>query len=33
LRRFATAEALAHLERLVQDRRADRAGSGYVIPA
>jgi glyoxylase-like metal-dependent hydrolase (beta-lactamase superfamily II) len=30
LRRFATAEALAHLERLVADGRADRAGHGYV---
>jgi glyoxylase-like metal-dependent hydrolase (beta-lactamase superfamily II) len=33
LRRFATAEALAHLERLVHEGRAARAGSGYVIPA
>ena len=33
LRRFATAEALAHLERLVREGRAARAGSGYVIPA
>jgi glyoxylase-like metal-dependent hydrolase (beta-lactamase superfamily II) len=31
LRRFATAEALAHLERLVHEGRAARAGSGYVI--
>jgi glyoxylase-like metal-dependent hydrolase (beta-lactamase superfamily II) len=30
LRRFATAEALAHLERLVHDGRAARAGTGYV---
>ena len=30
LRRFATAEALAHLERLVQERRAERSGTGYV---
>ena len=30
LRRFATAEALAHLERLVRDGRAERAGSGYL---
>jgi glyoxylase-like metal-dependent hydrolase (beta-lactamase superfamily II) len=30
LRRFATAESLAHLERLVADGRAARAGSGYV---
>jgi glyoxylase-like metal-dependent hydrolase (beta-lactamase superfamily II) len=30
LRRFATAEALAHLERLVRDGRAERAGGGYV---
>ena len=30
LRRFATAEALAHLERLVHDGRAERAGRGYV---
>jgi glyoxylase-like metal-dependent hydrolase (beta-lactamase superfamily II) len=30
LRRFATAEALAHLERLVVLGRADRAGRGYV---
>jgi glyoxylase-like metal-dependent hydrolase (beta-lactamase superfamily II) len=30
LRRFATAESLAHLERLVADGRADRAGGGYV---
>ena len=33
LRRFATAEALAHLERLVREGRAERAGSGYVLPA
>ena len=30
LRRFATAEALAHLERLVREGRAERAGPGYV---
>ncbi|HEX7627235.1 MAG TPA: MBL fold metallo-hydrolase [Gaiellaceae bacterium] len=30
LRRFATAEALAHLERLVGEGRAERAGEGYV---
>jgi glyoxylase-like metal-dependent hydrolase (beta-lactamase superfamily II) len=30
LRRFATAESLAHLERLVRDGRAERAGGGYV---
>ncbi|HZP74311.1 MAG TPA: MBL fold metallo-hydrolase [Gaiellaceae bacterium] len=30
LRRFATAEALAHLERLVGDGRAVRADGGYV---
>jgi glyoxylase-like metal-dependent hydrolase (beta-lactamase superfamily II) len=30
LRRFATAEALAHLERLVFDGRAGRADGGYV---
>ena len=30
LRRFATAEALAHLERLVYDGRAERVGAGYV---
>jgi glyoxylase-like metal-dependent hydrolase (beta-lactamase superfamily II) len=30
LRRFATAESLAHLERLVQEGRARRAGLGYV---
>jgi glyoxylase-like metal-dependent hydrolase (beta-lactamase superfamily II) len=30
LRRFATAEALAHLERLVRDGRAERAEGGYV---
>jgi glyoxylase-like metal-dependent hydrolase (beta-lactamase superfamily II) len=32
LRRFATAEALAHLERLVREDRAARIGSGYVSP-
>jgi glyoxylase-like metal-dependent hydrolase (beta-lactamase superfamily II) len=30
LRRFATAEALAHLERLVHDGRAERVGEAYV---
>src|SRR3954454_283579 len=30
LRRFATAEALAHLERLVRDGRASRGEGGYV---
>ena len=30
LRRFATAESLAHLEVLVHEGRADRAGLGYV---
>jgi glyoxylase-like metal-dependent hydrolase (beta-lactamase superfamily II) len=30
LRRFATAESLAHLERLVRDGRAARADGGYV---
>jgi glyoxylase-like metal-dependent hydrolase (beta-lactamase superfamily II) len=30
LRRFATAESLAHLERLVRDGRAERADGGYV---
>jgi glyoxylase-like metal-dependent hydrolase (beta-lactamase superfamily II) len=30
LRRFATAEALAHLERLVHEGRAERVGEGYV---
>ena len=30
LRRFATAESLAHLERLVRDGRAERAAGGYV---
>lgn len=30
LRRFATAESLAHLERLVREGRADRADGGYV---
>jgi glyoxylase-like metal-dependent hydrolase (beta-lactamase superfamily II) len=33
LRRFATAESLAHLERLVREGRASRAGSGYVRAA
>jgi len=33
LRRFATAEALAHLERLVHEGRAARMGSRYVVPA
>jgi glyoxylase-like metal-dependent hydrolase (beta-lactamase superfamily II) len=33
LRRFATAEALAHLERLVFAGRAERAGAGYVRPS
>ncbi len=33
LRRFATAEALAHLERLVHEDRAARVGLGYVTPA
>jgi glyoxylase-like metal-dependent hydrolase (beta-lactamase superfamily II) len=33
LRRFATAEALAHLERLVHEDRAERAGAGYVARA
>ena len=33
LRRFATAEALAHLERLVYDGRAARADGGYVASA
>jgi glyoxylase-like metal-dependent hydrolase (beta-lactamase superfamily II) len=33
LRRFATAEALAHLERLVHDGRAERAGLAYVRAA
>jgi glyoxylase-like metal-dependent hydrolase (beta-lactamase superfamily II) len=33
LRRFATAEALAHLERLVLEGRAERAGSAYVSAA
>jgi glyoxylase-like metal-dependent hydrolase (beta-lactamase superfamily II) len=32
LRRFATAEALAHLERLVLEGRASRAGLGYTKP-
>jgi glyoxylase-like metal-dependent hydrolase (beta-lactamase superfamily II) len=32
LRRFATAESLAHLERLVAERRAERADGGYVRP-
>jgi glyoxylase-like metal-dependent hydrolase (beta-lactamase superfamily II) len=30
LRRFATAEALAHLERLVGEGRAERSGRGYL---
>jgi glyoxylase-like metal-dependent hydrolase (beta-lactamase superfamily II) len=30
LRRFATAESLAHLERLVYDGRAKRAEGGYI---
>jgi glyoxylase-like metal-dependent hydrolase (beta-lactamase superfamily II) len=30
LRRFATAESLAHLERLVREGRATREGGGYV---
>jgi hypothetical protein len=30
-RRFATAETLAHLERLVLSGRAERVGAGYVI--
>jgi glyoxylase-like metal-dependent hydrolase (beta-lactamase superfamily II) len=30
LRRFALAESLAHLERLVREGRAERSGSGYV---
>jgi glyoxylase-like metal-dependent hydrolase (beta-lactamase superfamily II) len=33
LRRFATAESLAHLERLVHDGRAGRSGDGYVRAA
>ena len=33
LRRFATAESLAHLERLVHDGRASRSGDGYVRAA
>ena len=32
LRRFATAEALAHLERLVLEGRAARVGTAYVRP-
>jgi glyoxylase-like metal-dependent hydrolase (beta-lactamase superfamily II) len=32
LRRFATAETLAHLERLVREDRAAGVGSGYVVP-
>jgi glyoxylase-like metal-dependent hydrolase (beta-lactamase superfamily II) len=32
LRRFATAEALAHLERLVREGRAERSGVAYVRP-
>jgi glyoxylase-like metal-dependent hydrolase (beta-lactamase superfamily II) len=31
LRRFATAESLAHLERLVHEGRAERAGLAYVM--
>ena len=30
LRRFATAESLAHLERLVRDGRAERVEAGYL---
>ena len=33
LRRFATAEALAHLERLVREGRAARVEAGYARPA
>jgi glyoxylase-like metal-dependent hydrolase (beta-lactamase superfamily II) len=33
LRRFATAESLAHLERLVLEGRARRSGDGYVRAA
>jgi glyoxylase-like metal-dependent hydrolase (beta-lactamase superfamily II) len=33
LRRFATAESLAHLERLVREGRAARAGTAYVKAA
>jgi glyoxylase-like metal-dependent hydrolase (beta-lactamase superfamily II) len=33
LRRFATAESLAHLERLVRDGRVARSGDGYVRAA
>jgi len=33
LRRFATAEALAHLERLVREGRAEREGAAYVRAA
>jgi glyoxylase-like metal-dependent hydrolase (beta-lactamase superfamily II) len=33
LRRFATAESLAHLERLVRDGRAERVSGGYVRAA
>jgi glyoxylase-like metal-dependent hydrolase (beta-lactamase superfamily II) len=33
LRRFATAESLAHLERLVREGRASRSGEGYVRAA
>jgi hypothetical protein len=33
LRRFATAESLAHLERLVHEGRAGRAGLRYVSAA
>jgi hypothetical protein len=32
LRRFATAEALAHLERLVYEGRAARVGTAYTRP-
>jgi glyoxylase-like metal-dependent hydrolase (beta-lactamase superfamily II) len=32
LRRFATAESLAHLERLVREGRAEAADGGYVKP-
>jgi glyoxylase-like metal-dependent hydrolase (beta-lactamase superfamily II) len=33
LRRFATAESLAHLERLVREGRASRSGDGYIRAA
>ena len=33
LRRFATAESLAHLERLVHEGRAAREGLAYVTAA